>query len=74
MYKNTYDREAYLYIDERLREEAHRQLVREATAGQKPAHTSLLVALGRLFTRTGATQPQQRQPAADRGSEALSIS
>lgn len=74
MYKNTYDREAFLYVEERRREEARRQQIREATAGKPPVYAPLLTALGHLFTRIGARlqadEKETSQPVTDRG-EAL---
>jgi hypothetical protein len=61
--------EAYDYaivstrIADRLREEAHRQLVREATAGRPPFYAPILTALGRLLLRTGQRLQTRPGPA-----------
>ena len=65
MYKNCYDQEALLYVQERQREEVHRQLIRQASAGRKPAYASLLAAVGHWLTRTGErlqAEPQTEVP------------
>lgn len=53
MYKNCYEREAMLYMEEARRQAAQDRLARQVTAGRRSAYAPLLAALGRLLTRTG---------------------
>lgn len=53
MYKNCYDREAFLIVEEARRQAEHERLIRQLTAGKPPVFAPLLAALGRLLTRTG---------------------
>ncbi len=54
MYKNCYEREAFLYVEEARRQAAHERLIRQLTAGKPPVYAPLLAVLGRLLTRAGA--------------------